>query len=198
MARYNIHRATAVLAYISFRLEGKKKMEASEHVARYICNKQTSYMSRCVRAWAGTFLKTGVFPEHRQGEHSKRLSLLGDEDIKEKARQWLRSSKPEKRDPIALKAHLEEDVLPARSGTVMSVSVRTVQRHMHEWGYGYRRNTKGVSKHLVTLVEEIAYLYELYRYTMMGMNAKMSSLTGANGPNAWCSIAERWPLMRVT
>ena len=134
MSLYKIHRATAVLAYISLRLEGKKKLEASEHVARYICNKQTSYVARCVRAWADTYINMGVFTEHRQGKHSKRMSMLGDEDIKEKARQWLRSSKPEKRDPIALKTYLEEEVLPARFGTVMSVSVRTIRRHMRQMG----------------------------------------------------------------
>jgi hypothetical protein len=125
-------------------------MEASDHVARYVCHKPNSYVSRCVRAWADTYINVGKFPEHRQGKHSKRLSMLSDEDVKEKARQWLRGTKPEKRDPFALKAYLEEEVLPARFGTVMSVGVRTVRQYMRQWAYSYRRNTKGVGGYLAT------------------------------------------------
>jgi transposase len=104
----------------------------------------SSYMARCVRNWAKTYIEDGIFVQHRQGRHSKRMSLLGDEDVKEKMRQWLRSHKPEERQPVAIKEYLEETILPEKLGTRATVSPSTLRRYLQEWGYSYRRNTKGV------------------------------------------------------
>ncbi|CAG8855513.1 24430_t:CDS:2, partial [Gigaspora margarita] len=47
---------------------------------------------------------------HQQGKHSKRLSLLSDEDISLAAHTWLRSISPKDRSPLSLKKELEATI----------------------------------------------------------------------------------------
>lgn len=65
-----------------FRLiEGKKKMVASETAAKYYWHGKTiTYRSRMIRLYAKTYLETGKIVESTQGKHSKRTSVLDDND----------------------------------------------------------------------------------------------------------------------
>lgn len=55
LAAYDVHRYNCVHIYITYLLEGKKKMIASQLVAKYLCKKETKYMSEAIRNWAKTF-----------------------------------------------------------------------------------------------------------------------------------------------
>ncbi len=136
---YKIYRLTSIHRYFSLVLEGKKTMEASEIVAENIWQKKTNYMARCIRNWAKLYILRGDLPEISQGKHSKRDSLLDDEDIKISSCKWLRSIDPKKRSPMLLKSHLEDTILPGKLGTRVRVSESTVRRYMHIWGYSLRK-----------------------------------------------------------
>ncbi|CAG8804948.1 25474_t:CDS:2, partial [Gigaspora margarita] len=79
-----------------------------------ICN--TEYMSHCIRGWLKDFLEHGTLPRHQQGKHTKRESLLDDEDLKLAACTWLRSIPPKDRSPLALKKELETNIFPKLLG----------------------------------------------------------------------------------
>ncbi|CAG8736523.1 18106_t:CDS:2, partial [Gigaspora rosea] len=96
------------------------------------------YMSYCIRGWAKDFLVQGSLSSHRQGKHSKRLSLLNDEDISLAARTWLRSASPKDRSPLSLKKELEAAIFSKLLGVPVTISETTVLKFMHLWGFRNR------------------------------------------------------------
>lgn len=142
---YQLQRLLTLQRYMSLLLEGKKKMEASKMAAEARWVSTSEWACRCIRSWAKTFLQLGHLPEHRQGRHSKRESLLDDQDIKTRCLEWLRATAPKDRSPGSLRLELETEILPDKMGEKVTLSESTVGRYMKAWGYQKRRNTQQVS-----------------------------------------------------
>ncbi|KAI9260037.1 hypothetical protein EDC94DRAFT_660337 [Helicostylum pulchrum] len=71
----------AVQTYFRLRIEGIKKMDASETAAKTFWHgKPIAYRSRMIRENATSYLETGKIAECAQGKHSKRTSVLDDND----------------------------------------------------------------------------------------------------------------------
>ncbi|CAG8601213.1 90_t:CDS:2, partial [Scutellospora calospora] len=105
---YEVQRLTSVCQYFRLLLDSEKKMKASNQVANIFWKdiRNIDYMSRCVRGWAKDFLVQGSLSSHQQGKHSKKLSLLSDEDISLAARFHKRAVEQQ----VYFDGHEREDV----------------------------------------------------------------------------------------
>lgn len=97
---------SAIARYFHFRCAGHRAVKASE-LAAVGWKSQTDHACKSIRSWAKIYLDTGRLPEHSQGRHSKRESLLNDEDIKNDCLTFLRSTHKSIRSPEGLLEALE-------------------------------------------------------------------------------------------
>ena len=79
---------------------------------------------------AKVYLADGSLPCHKQGKHSKRESLLSDEDIANTVCTWIRSQPPKE-----IKEHVETIILPNKLGVPATICQTTLLRFMHIWGF---------------------------------------------------------------
>ena len=127
-------------------------MQASTEAVAACWPSKTEHASRCVHQWATTYLSCGTLPLHAQGRHSKRESLLDDEDIKESCLQWLRSSDPKTRSPAGLKMELESKILPDKLGVEgKAIGLTTIIKYMWLWGFAKKRSGQQVCSNVVIL-----------------------------------------------
>lgn len=124
---------TSMAAANFFAKSGQR--EASEH----------SHRSRAVREWAEEFALTGTISQSKQGKHAKNISVLAHEDVKEKCIDWLKKRKPMQRDLALLKQYIDNDIVPSLFPEITSkISIATIRTYIQDWGFKYRRNTKGI------------------------------------------------------
>lgn len=122
---------------------GQGKMEASLAVARNIWGKTAGkrFATR-IRQWADVYLETSDLPGLKQGAHQKTSAFISDDGHVQSAKAFLRSLKPEKRTPLALKDWLEEglltEIFPDGKATI---SVSTCERYMNAWAFRSRQAT---------------------------------------------------------
>ncbi|KAI8375746.1 hypothetical protein EDC96DRAFT_496417 [Choanephora cucurbitarum] len=89
----------------------KSSMEAASIVYKH---KATSYRAKIIREHAAEYLASYAIPLGAQGKHSKRVSVLDDNDIKMKAIKWFRSQPKAKRSIPALVNQLRTVILPKK------------------------------------------------------------------------------------
>ena len=102
VSSFQLLRLMTLHRYFVLLLEGHRKMEASKLAAEARWTTTSNHACRCIRAWAKVYLRLGSLPEHSQGKHSKRKSLLEDQDIKKKCLEWMRSQRPQDRSAPSL------------------------------------------------------------------------------------------------
>ncbi|KAG5458180.1 MAG: hypothetical protein BJ554DRAFT_1646, partial [Olpidium bornovanus] len=135
---YQLRRLMVLQLYMTLILEGAKKSEASKRAAEARWVSSTDHACRCIRAWAKAYVKLGYLPEHAQGKHAKRESILDDEDIKGRCLQWLRTTKPQDRSAANLQRELQTNIFPDKLGLEATVSLATVAKFMNFWGFKKR------------------------------------------------------------
>ncbi|KAG0176168.1 hypothetical protein DFQ29_006448 [Apophysomyces sp. BC1021] len=82
LSDYEMAKYRGVHAYFRELLSGKKKMEASKLAAQIAWAAPSQYYrAAAIRFYAKEYLRTGSIPLHQQGKHSKRQSLLSDEEV---------------------------------------------------------------------------------------------------------------------
>ena len=86
------------------------------------------------------YLVDGNLPFHKQGKHSKRESLLSDEDIVNAICIWIRSQPPQERTILKIKEHIETNILPHKLGVPASIGETTLLQFMHIWGFRNRQS----------------------------------------------------------
>jgi hypothetical protein len=157
---YEQSKYQAVSRYFSIRLDnalnhGKlvpDKIEASEQAARdiwFIDNPR--YRGSKIREYADEYLKTGKITIGAQGKHSKRTSILDDNDIKRKVVKWLILQPKSKRSIPAVQNYLKKEVLPkmVNSNTLPNevdtnhvesnpLSFECKRRKLIQWGFHYK------------------------------------------------------------
>ncbi|KAL0091733.1 hypothetical protein J3Q64DRAFT_1328312 [Phycomyces blakesleeanus] len=79
---YESHKHLAVKQYIQFRLQGMKKMAASERAAKNVWPTSSTYRPASIRRWANEYLNSGKISISRQGKHAKRKPLTKSTDEK--------------------------------------------------------------------------------------------------------------------
>lgn len=136
---YDFKRLQSVQFYLKGLLNGKGKLESAEEVAAILWDYKKTYLPRCIIKWSKEYCDNSKLQPFRQGRHCKRVSLLDDEDIKEKACRWLRSVQPKNRSPKGLKEQLEETILLEKLGLPVNISLQTVTRFMNFWGFNNRK-----------------------------------------------------------
>jgi squalene cyclase len=96
---YEFSTHEAVYKLFSLISKGMKEKQAAKKVAQEVWKDEASeyYRPMIIRKWADDYLDCGFIPKHRQGHHIKRLSVLSDPNVKEKAVAWLRKQDPVKR-----------------------------------------------------------------------------------------------------
>lgn len=92
---FQLQRLMTIHRYMVLLLEGNGKMDASRRAAEARWMSTTDHACRCIRSWTKTYLHLGHLPEHSQGKHAKRESVLDDEDVKMRCLEWLWSTKPQ-------------------------------------------------------------------------------------------------------
>jgi hypothetical protein len=145
ITKYDFMRYTSLLRYFSSLKSGKRAMESSLDAAELFPNQSKSYTARKIRKWAEFYLQNQALPDHSQGKHIKTKSLIFDEDIASKCRQFL---KKQINDAITGQSfahwihnnlHLEVD-LPRP----VQISSKTAVRWLHSLGMSYVKYTKGL------------------------------------------------------
>lgn len=123
-----------------------KKFEAATDAASSVwIDPSNVYRPKAIIRWSKEYLQAGSLSRHKQGVHAKRVSFLGDADVKMKLLSWLRLQKPEHRSISHVQRYLQEDLVPSVLGvTAVKMSPKTIADYMHKWGYSYRKNNKDV------------------------------------------------------
>lgn len=104
-----------------------------------------SFVCKSIRHWAREFAECGYISKSNRGRHVKRISFLSQEEVREKCIEWQRGVKPMERDIQAFKSFIDNELAPSyNEGKPGNVSIRTIRRYLHLWGFKYRKNTKGI------------------------------------------------------
>ena len=125
-------------------IDGMGKVESAEHASSSIPGNASRTM-RCIMNWTSVFLETGQLPHSNQGKHRKSKSLLSDEDISVRIREWLIAAPKGSRNPEKL-THWVNNALPLEVNGIgnTNISIRTVRNWMNTLGYKYGVWKKGV------------------------------------------------------
>jgi hypothetical protein len=152
-SNYERSKYQAVHVYLDLRIKGVKKMKASETAAKaFWYNKSTSYRSKIIRKYAKNYLESGKIAESAQGKHSKRVSVLDDNDIKRKVIEWFRSVPKFRRNIRGIQNELRTVILPSAiennrlnlelddSGAIINpLSVECIRQKLIQWGFSFKR-----------------------------------------------------------
>lgn len=131
---------------------GMKKVEASEYAGQVVFKSNTTqYRTRKIRRNAEEYFENGKINIGSQGKHSKRVSVLDDEDIKRKVLEWFNLQPRAKRSIIGIKKQLEEVILPECIASnslaeevevggekVDQLSEDCIRRKLISWGYSFK------------------------------------------------------------
>jgi len=131
-------RLKSVMLYLDLRQDGHSKMSASRFISQKFWRKG-DYLATKIREWAEEYLETGNLEIHNQGRHQK-FSILGQEDISDTCKEWLRSQKSESRGPKSLKKFVEEEILDGQG----QISEETCRKYLWKWGFRLKAHTKEV------------------------------------------------------
>lgn len=142
--QFDFLRSQSVKMYLMRLLEGKKKIESAKQIAKEIWNKDTAYFCRAIRQWSSSFLKTGMISKFQQGKHSKRPSLLDDEDVQLTICKYIRTLNPKDRNMPDIQKYINEFVLPRKIGLPGSISLRTTYRYMKLWDFIWKESGQQV------------------------------------------------------
>ena len=100
---------------------------------------------RSILNWTNYYVAVLKLPTSRQGKHQKARSVLCDEDVSAKVRQWLRSTKRTKRTPLQLQKFFNEVIVPSLPDYAgKTVTERTCQNWVNVCGYKFGVFQKGV------------------------------------------------------
>lgn len=149
---YETIKRSAVYDYLTLRLEGSNKTEASSVAAkRFWFEKATKYRSNMIIKYANEYMEKGTIAESAQGKHSKRVSVLDDNDIKRKVIEWFRSIPRSLRCIPLLQAHLKNVILPesidrddlnieldSNNVATKPLSSECIRRKLIEWGFDFK------------------------------------------------------------
>jgi hypothetical protein len=153
---YEYSKYRAVLHYCRYRLQGDKRLEASIKAAQDTWyNKSTTYRAKMIRQYAQEYLATNRITKGGQGKHSKRFSVMDDNDIKRKTIAWFRSVARAHRNIPAVQNQLRQVILPeAIKNTTLNIqqddndkiinplSLDCIRRKLIEWGFSFKLNGK--------------------------------------------------------
>jgi hypothetical protein len=141
--------------------------------------KERSYITTAIRRWAVEFCVCGAISQSKQGHHTKHVSVLAQEDVKLKCIEWLSDRDALKRELMDLKNYINNEIVPefAPTGTCGTVSLPTLRTYMHQWGYRFRKNTKGIYFDGHERPDVVEYRQKWSRY-MMIMNKGMEDYHG--------------------
>jgi hypothetical protein len=149
----------AVHYYLQLRIEGLRKMDASETAAKmFWYNKSVTYRSRMIRLYAESYLESGKIAQSAQGKHSKRISVLDDNDVKQKVLEWFRSVPKYQRNIAGIQNQLRTVILPATienntlnveadaTGTITDpLCAESIRQKLIQWGFNFKRVGKLVT-----------------------------------------------------
>lgn len=128
------------------------KTEASRIASEIVYkHKATIYKARKIKEYAKEYLLSGSITKNAQGAHSKRVSVLDDEDIKHQILEWFRNQPKAKRSIAALQKQLTEVILPKKieadqlcdeieveGGSVPQLSADSIRRRLISWGFNFK------------------------------------------------------------
>lgn len=198
VSAFQLQRLMTLQRYLVLLLEGKKKMEASRIAAEARWMTTTDHACRCIRAWAKAYLRLGELPEHSQGKHSKRVSLLDDEDIKKRCLAWMRSARPQDRSATNVQQELQNKIFPDKLGIEAKISLPTVVKFLRVWGFSKRAPGQQASTDYYSNASFFILTFLQLRSTMTAMSAKMWWRTGKNGQRRWWACGNSWTPTPVT
>ncbi|KAI9027278.1 hypothetical protein CLU79DRAFT_741175 [Phycomyces nitens] len=81
ISMYEMTRYQAVKIYFLQRIQGFKKVEASEKATELVYDQINTYLPKTIRRWAREYIAIGSINSRQQGKHKRRHSLLEDEAI---------------------------------------------------------------------------------------------------------------------
>lgn len=146
----------AVHLYLELRIAGIKRVQASELAAkRFWYSNVTVYRCIAIRKYAAEYIVSGKITEGSQGKHSKRVSVLDDNDIKRKIIEWFRSVPKFQRNVPAIQNELRNVIIPkaiennalnAERYANEAISIECIRKKLIEWGFHFKRAGKLIMK----------------------------------------------------
>ncbi|KAG2214173.1 hypothetical protein INT45_005263 [Circinella minor] len=145
MSDYQRQKYHAVHNYLIKRIQGEKKIKASQETVNEIFILPSKYYCPfAIRFWAKEFIQHETISIHQQGKHAKCISFLDHEDIQLAARNWFMTKKPEKRSIHELATRANMVIIPQAFSVLGNISMSVLRNYMHEWGFMYRRHKKNI------------------------------------------------------
>ncbi|KAG2231563.1 hypothetical protein INT48_002979, partial [Thamnidium elegans] len=101
-----------------------------------------------IRKYVAEYIITGEITKGLQGKHSKRISILDDNDIKRKVIEWFRSVPKFQRNIPAIQNELRHVIIPnAIENNALNVerysnavtSIECIRKKLIEWGFHFKR-----------------------------------------------------------
>ena len=123
---------------LRLQIDGMGKVESAERSSSSSPGNASQIMRCILNCWTSVFLETGQLPQSNQGKHRKSKSLLSDEDISVRIREWLLAAPKGSRNPEKL-AHWVNNSFSFEVNGIgkAPISVRTVRNWMNTFGYEY-------------------------------------------------------------
>ena len=145
MTKYDFIRYTCLMRYFSLMKLGKRAMQSSLKVADLFPNKSRSYTARKIRKWAEFFVQNLALPGHSQGKHIKTKSLIYDEDVASKCRQFLKTHINDAITGQSFAYWVNNNLhIEANLPRPVAITNRTAMRWLHSIGMSYMKYTKGL------------------------------------------------------
>ena len=138
---FRSRQSSAVVAYLQLRVDARgkaTKVKDSADVAKmyFYSNAGTnSNRRRCIREWAKDYLRNGRFSTFQQGKHCKSYSIIHDEQVQQRMRNFINDIPALQRIPIIVKERLEQFLLPTIPRAPSTIHENTVSRWMHYLGF---------------------------------------------------------------
>jgi hypothetical protein len=145
MTKYDFIRYTSLMRYFSLIKLGKRAMQSSLEVADLFPNKTGNYTARKIRKWAEFFVQNQALPGHSQGKHIKTKSLIYDEDVASKCRQFLKKQMNDAITGQSFAYWVNNNLhIEANLPRPVEITNRTAMRWLHSLGMSYMKYTKGL------------------------------------------------------
>ena len=175
--------AMALLYYFNLLKNRQPKMEASGKAAEVFFQKEngiSSYKAACIRRWGEFYLRTGLLPTHRQGQHSKSDFVISEEHVQTSLKAYLRGLKNDERTPAKFKEDLNTFILFMIPGAQESVCEETARRWMQYLNFKPTECKKGYYTDDHNRADVVHYRENFFLPKMAEYERLMSQYSGNN------------------
>jgi hypothetical protein len=135
--KHSLLQHLSVRCYLQKRLNGTKKIEASDAAANevYKKDKTHSFKSKSIRAWAEYYMMHHSFKQMKKGTHSKTKTIINEMAVQQLFKERLYNMAESEVTPTRFMTLLNDSLLAQIPGAPDKVSKETARRWLQILGY---------------------------------------------------------------